>query len=207
MNEPGSTSAQYSPTVRRLHFLVAILVTVQLVIGLTMSPRHTPGLFLSHQLIGLSIAALVVLHWLWLVARERQQLAQLLPVTRPGLRAVGCDLVGLLKGKTPPAGPRPGLPALVHGLGLLALTAVAAFGTAVYVLIRIGHVRSNLGETLANIHVFFAWILIVYWCGHVLLAIAHEARGDHVIARMFRLAQQGEAGRGPESGDTPTSRG
>ncbi len=188
MNEPHHGPG-FSPALRRLHFAVAVLVTVQIVIGLTMSPRHTPGLFLSHQLIGLTIAALVLLYWLRLFARERGQLGQLLPVTGPALCAVRSDLLGLLRGQMPENGPRPGIPALIHGLGLLALTAVAALGTGIYVLIRLHAPRSGIHEVLDDLHVFFAWVLIIYWCGHVLLAIVHEARGDHIIARMFRLGR------------------
>jgi len=179
-------AAAFSPALRRLHFLVAILVTVQLVIGLTMG-HDTPNLFLSHQLIGLGIAALVLLHWLWLFAGERGQLAHLLPFGGEARRAVFADIAGLTRGRVPEGGPRAGLPALVHGLGLLALTAVAALGTGIYVLIRLHLSRSELAETLGDVHSFFAWVLIVYWCGHVLLAVLHEARGDRVIGRMFRL--------------------
>lgn len=186
MDSPAAAD-DYAATLRRLHFAVAILVSVQLVIGLVMSPRHTPELFLSHQLIGLAIAALVLLHWLWLLARGRDQLAHLLPISRGARRPVASDITALADGRLPSGGPRPGLAAAIHGLGLLALTAVAVFGTALYILIRMHHLRSDLGETLEDVHDFFAWVLIVYWCGHVLLAVAHEARGDHVIARMFRL--------------------
>ncbi|MGH8427210.1 MAG: cytochrome b/b6 domain-containing protein [Gammaproteobacteria bacterium] len=188
MNEPRYGPG-FSPALRRLHFAVAVLVTAQIVIGLTMSPRQTPTLFLSHQLIGLTIAALVLLHWLWLFARERGQLEHLIPLRAPALRAVGYDLRGLLRGRLPAGGPRPGLPALIHGLGLLALTAVAGLGTGIYVLIRTHHTHTAADEILSELHVFFAWVLIVYWCGHVLLALVHEARGDHVIARMFRLGR------------------
>ncbi|MGH8428524.1 MAG: cytochrome b/b6 domain-containing protein [Gammaproteobacteria bacterium] len=179
--------AGFSPAIRRLHFAVAVLVTTQLVIGLTMSPKQTPELFLSHQLIGLTIAALVLLHWMWLFTRERGQLAQLIPLRASALRAVGCDLHGVLHGRMPEGGPRPGLPALIHGLGLLALTAVAGLGTGIYVLIRLNHTHSEAGKVLSELHVFFAWVVIVYWCGHVLLALVHEATGDHVIARMLKL--------------------
>lgn|GEM_PF-916057 len=180
------TSPAFNPALRRLHFFVAILVTAQIVIGLTMS-HDTPNLFLAHQLTGLAIAALVVLHWLWLFARQRDQLAHLVPLGRDARRAIGADLAGLKRGQLPAGGPRAGLPALIHGLGLLALTAVAALGTGIYILIRLHHARSEVGEILGDLHVFFAWVLIVYWCGHVLLAVGHEARGDHVIPRMFRL--------------------
>lgn len=184
----GTLSAsEFGATLRRLHFSVAVLVTVQLVIGLVMEPRDTPRLFLAHQLIGLVIAAIVLVHWAWLLLRGRAQLANLFPYTGGRLRDVISELGGLLRGRVPASGPRPGLAGLVHGLGLLALTAVAALGTVIYVLIRTHHVRSGLGETVGDLHVFFAWVLIVYWCGHVLLATVHEARGDHVIARILRL--------------------
>ncbi|MGH8274826.1 MAG: cytochrome b/b6 domain-containing protein [Gammaproteobacteria bacterium] len=189
-----SPTSNFSPAIRRLHFAVAILVTTQLVIGLTMSPKHTPELFLSHQLIGLTIAALVLLHWLWLFSRERDQLAHLVPLRAPALRAVGCDLRGLLHGRMPAGGPRPGLPALIHGLGLLALTTVAGLGTGIYVLIRLHHTHSEVGKVLSELHVIFAWVVIVYWCGHVLLALVHEATGDHVIARMLKLGSGADSG-------------
>lgn len=188
MNEPHSTP-DFSPAIRRLHFAVAVLVTTQLVIGLTMNPRHTPELFLSHQLIGLTIAALVLLHWLWLFTHEREQLAHLVPLRAPALCAMRDDLRGLFRGQMPAGGAQPGLPALIHGLGLLALTAVAALGTGIYVLIRIHYRHSEVGNILDNLHVFFAWVVIVYWGGHVLLALVHEATGDHVIARMLKLGR------------------
>lgn len=186
MTEPTTT---FSPALRRLHLAVAVLVTTQLVIGLVMSPRHTPQLFLAHQLIGLVIAALVLVHWLWLVGPGRAQLANLFPYGGAGTRTVLDELAQVMRLRMPASGPRPGLPGLIHGLGLLALTAVAGLGTALYVLIRTRHIRSSLGETLGGLHTFFAWLLIVYWCGHVLLAMAHEARGDHVIARILRLGR------------------
>lgn len=183
----GPGAEEFSPQLRRLHFGVAALVTVQLVIGLVMSPRHTPNLFLSHQLLGLAIAALVLLHWLWLLGAGRDQLRNLFPYSGSGLRAVGAELLALRRGRLPESGPRPGLAGLVHGLGLLALTAVAGLGTVLYVLIRTHDTRSGLAATVADLHSFFAWLVIVYWAGHVLLAAVHEARGERVIARMLRL--------------------
>lgn len=193
MHSPADAASTYAPTLRRLHFTVAVLVSVQLVIGLAMSPRHTPALFRSHQLIGLAIMALVLVHWLWLIARGRDQLAHLMPMSRSAWQPILIDAAALAQGRLPPGGPRPGLAAAIHGLGLLALTVVAVFGTAMYPLILVHHLRSDLGETLEDIHSFFAWVLVVYWCGHVLLAVVHEARGDHVIAAMFRWRREAAA--------------
>ncbi len=182
---PGAdASPGFSPTIRRLHLLVALLVTLQILLGLVMN-RDTPRLFLGHQYLGLAIVTLVLIHWLWLVTRERTQLAHLFPLESKYRQAVLRDLAGLRHGREPETGPRPGLPALIHGLGLLALTLVAALGAAIFVLIQRGTVRSPAGEAITDLHIFFAWVLIIYWVGHVLLAGIHELRGERVIARMF----------------------
>lgn len=179
----------FSPVLRRLHLTVAVLVTAQLASGLVMSPRRTPSLFLAHQMVGLAIAALVLLHWAWLVNSARDQLKNLFDYSGRSMRKAAGEMRYLLRGRSAAAGPQPGLASLVHGLGLLALTAVAGFGTGIYVLIRTHHVRSSAGEVLVDLHVFFAWVLIAYWCGHVLMAVMHEAQGDHVIARMFHIGR------------------
>ena len=166
---------------------VALLVTTQIVIGLVMD-RHTPLLVQTHFYLGLTIAALVLWHWIWILAREPALLHHLFPWSPRRLAGAVADVRSALKGQLPHSGPSgSSLVGLVHGLGLLALTAVAAFGTCIFVLLRLHMGHSELAETIEDFHVTFAWILIVYWGGHVLLATVHEARGDHVIARMFRL--------------------
>lgn len=179
--------ARWSRAIRRLHLSVALLVTIQIVIGLVMG-RHTLFLVKTHFYLGLVIAAIVLLHWAWLLTRERQLLGHLFPWTPSSLRAAVSDAIDAAGGKLPQSGPSgSSLAGLVHGLGLLALTAVAALGTTIFVLLELRLGRSELAETIKDLHTTFAWILIVYWCGHFLLAAVHEAQGDHVIARMFRL--------------------
>lgn len=185
INQPIPAPAAWSRPIRRLHFTVALLVTVQIVIGLVMD-SHTPLLVQTHFYIGLTIAALVLWHWLWILTRERGLLHHLFPWTPSRLAQAFRDARGALGGTLPQSGPSgSSLAGLVHGLGLLALTVVAALGTCIFILLRLNMGRSGLIETIKDLHVVFAWILIVYWCGHVLLAVVHEANGDHVIARMF----------------------
>lgn len=166
--------------------LIASFVTIQIVIGLTMT-AHTPTLFLSHQIIGLTIAAIVLAHWIWLLIAEPEQLSNLYPLTSEKWQAIRSDITALRRGVPPSSGPGPGLPALVHGLGLLSLTAVATFGTAIFVIIHWGNIRTATAHTIVDLHVFFAWLLIIYWVGHVSLAITHETKGDRIMARIFSL--------------------
>ncbi|MGH8128263.1 MAG: cytochrome b/b6 domain-containing protein [Gammaproteobacteria bacterium] len=189
MDNTRTNPTDWSQAIRRLHFTVAVLVTLQIVAGLVMS-HQTPWLMQTHFYLGLTIAALVLIHWYWLLTRERVLLTHLFPWSPRRLAGAVGDIRSALKGQLPRSGPSgSALAGLVHGLGLLALTAVAALGTTIFILIRLHQARSGLSEVIRNIHVVFAWILIVYWCGHVLLAVVHEARGDHVIARMFGRSQ------------------
>lgn len=179
--------ASWSPAIRRLHFAIALLVTIQIIFGLVMG-HDTPRLLLAHFYLGLTVAALVVLHWLWLLGRERALLRHLFPWTPRHLANALGDLRATFRRQFPQSGPSGStLPGLVHGLGLLALTAIAALGTTIFILIKLQMGRTELAETIKDLHVLFAWILIVYWVGHVLLAVFHEATNDHVIVRMFRL--------------------
>lgn len=188
MNE--QIPARWSHSIRRLHFTVALLVTVQIIIGLTMD-RHTPKLVLTHFYMGLAISALVLWHWFWILTCERPLLHHLFPWSPRRLVQAAADARAAIGGKLPQSGPSgSNLAGLVHGLGLLALTAVAALGTTLFVLIQLNMTHTELREVIEDLHATFAWFLIVYWCGHVLLATVHEARGDHVIARMFRMGKQ-----------------
>jgi len=185
MNE--QTLARWSGPIRRLHMTVALLVTVQIIIGLTMD-RHTPTLVWVHFYLGLAISALVLWHWFWILIRERPLLHHLFPWSPRRLGEAIADARAAIGGKLPQSGPSgSSLAGLVHGFGLLTLTAVAALGTTLFILIELHMAKSELGEIIEDLHATFAWFLIVYWCGHVLLASIHEARGDHVIARMFRF--------------------
>ncbi len=181
--------ARWSGSIRRLHLTVALLVTIQIIIGLTMD-RHTPNLVWTHFYLGLTISALVLWHWFWILTRERPLLHHLFPWSPRRLGEAVADARAAIGGKLPESGPSgSSLAGLVHGLGLLALTAVAALGTTLFVLIKLNLAKSELGEVIEDLHATFAWFLIVYWCGHVLLATIHEARGDHVIARMFKFGK------------------
>lgn len=185
MTTQPATKTSWSTPIRRLHFMVALLVTTQITIGLVMG-RETPRLVRTHYYLGLTIAALVLWHWIWLLTRERNLLSHLFPWSRHQWAEAISTLGQTLKGKLPQSGPGgSSLVGVVHGLGLLALTAVAALGTTFFIVTHLHHGHRALAEAILDAHATFAWILIIYWCGHVLLAVIHEIRGDRVISRMF----------------------
>ncbi len=180
-----ASPAAWSRAIQRLHFSVALLVTIQIVIGLIMD-RNTSWLLQTHFYLGLTIAALVLWHWTWLLTRERSLLHNLFPWSPRRLVEAWGAIRDALNKTLPQSGPAgSSLVGLVHGLGLLALTAVAALGTLIFILIQLHAGRGEAAEVIENIHIALAWILVVYWCGHVLLALMHQMRGDPVITRMF----------------------
>jgi cytochrome b561 len=185
MSPTQESPANWSQAIRRLHFSVALLVTIQIIIGLIMD-RNTSWLLQTHFYLGLTIAALVLWHWTWLLTQERILLHHLFPWSPRRLAEAWGAIRDALKKTLPQSGPAgSSLVGLVHGLGLLALTAVAALGTLIFILIQLHAGRSEAAEIIENIHIALAWILIVYWGGHVLLALVHQMRGDPVITRMF----------------------
>jgi len=162
IQQPTQTPAAWSRAIRRIHFAVAILVTIQLVIGLVMD-HDTPLLVQTHFYVGLTIAALVLWHWIWLLTRERKLLHHLFPWSAPRLAQAAGEIRSALGGRLPRSGPSgSALPGLVHGLGLLALTAVAALGTCIFILFQLHMGRSDLADVVKDVHATFAWILIVY---------------------------------------------
>ena len=92
MKALDNQARRWSRPLRLLHLLLAIGVTVQLSIGSFMhSPRQgRPDSFgfETHEILGLTLLALVVLHWLWSLTHPNEGLRHLFPWTRAGLRRV-----------------------------------------------------------------------------------------------------------------------
>jgi len=157
--------------------------------------RHTSWLVQTHFYLGLTISVLVLWHWTWLLTRERALFRNLFPWPPRRLAEDWDDIRCTLKKTFPQSSPAgSSLVGLVHGLGLFALTAMSALGTLIFILIQPHAERNEAAEVIESIHITLAWILIVYWCGHVLLALVHN---DPMITRMFsrsRSASQTQKG-------------
>jgi cytochrome b561 len=190
MATPEFPVTKWSRPLRLIHFLLAATVTAQLFIGSFMrSPR--PGRpdsfgFMSHEAIGATILALVAVHWLWSFSHPDEGIRHLFPWTRTGMRNIVDELRQAIRHRRmQPGGPgHAGLAGFVHGLGLIAISAVAIAGGAFYLsrLLGVGHHALKLIE---DIHDTFAVVAWGYWGGHLAATIVHSLLRRPVWRRMF----------------------
>lgn len=152
-----------------LHFGLAITVTLQLLFALLMQNGY-PRIFILHEINGLLIVLIVLIHWSWSVFSHQYNLSHLFPWTKQGFSAIINDLNILVqRGKPPEGGPRLGLPGFIHGLGFLAVTGMAFTGFLIFISIQL-----KLGWHLPKtFHSMIADLVWIYWVGHVLMAITH----------------------------------
>ncbi|MGH8398540.1 MAG: cytochrome b/b6 domain-containing protein [Gammaproteobacteria bacterium] len=186
-------TGQWSRSLRLIHLLLAIGVTAQLFIGSFMHsphPGHPDTLgFEIHEILGATILVLIILHWLWSLTHPNEGLRHLFPWTRAGMLNVGKELwQGIRYQRLPPGGPGKdgGLAGFIHGLGLLAITAMVITGATFY-FSRMGGAGKSTLEIIEDIHDTFAVIAWIYWGGHLAAAVLHSLLGRPVLKRMFRL--------------------
>jgi cytochrome b561 len=183
---------------RLLHLGLALAVTAQLALSLVMPApgvhhhRHTPlqaDSFEIHEWVGMATLGIVLAHWLWTAfARESVGLSRLFPWRSRARREVYSDLRGLGSRQLPHGGPRGGLPGLVHGLGLLAVSGMALTGSVIFFWLPENGAAVPAGaKNVIEIHQFIANFVWVYWFGHVGLAVLHRLAGHDTLRAMFRL--------------------
>lgn len=191
---------------RSAHFAVVMTVMVQLASGSVMVPPladHGAGdiWFATHTLLGVATAGAVTLLWMTVLAKPRREGKMrnaLFPWFSSQCRAaVVHDLVCLairLRARRLPhtADTSRALAPAVHGLGLLAATAVVATGALGW--------YAELQPLLA-LHPALVTLLWVYLGGHTGFALLHQMAGDGRLGHMFlflpwrRVRQTEENGR------------
>lgn len=176
---------------RALHLAVLLTVIEQLLTSRVME-RPLPGedpdwLFALHQQVGLVGLGVLSLFWLWTLMRDRREtrLQRLFPwfsrvALGEALGDVRAVVRSLSRGKAPPLH-LDALASAVHGLGLLLATFLAMSGAAWFALFT----GTPYGRIALEAHVLAGNVMWVYLIAHALAALAHEARGDQVFARMF----------------------
>ncbi len=174
---------------RILHWLLVITVTFQLLSSLYMADTPTQFLFPIHELVGLGAGVIVIIFWLYVYANG--DLGILLPWNHAGAAVIGRDLLGLLRGRLPPAGRRVGLSSFVHGLGLLALTGSGFTGLFLFFLAPMGaHASPADAIDFTNLsldHKFFGKLVWAYFVGHIVFALLHQLRSGHIFGDIFRF--------------------
>lgn len=179
---------------RLLHLGLAVTVTIQLLVSLFMTPpgsseaqtATTQAGFVVHKWVGMAALIIVLAHWLWTVMSSgKEGLAHLFPWGRNGRREIGSDIRVLLSRKLVEGGPRGGLPGLVHGLGLLAVTAMIVTGGALFVLWPSSGKPGELADNIGDLHSLLANFVWAYWYGHIAMAVFHQVTGHGTLRRMF----------------------
>ncbi len=181
---------------RFLHLGLALTVTIQLLVSLVMVPTgsHHPSTpvghvwFIVHEWVGLCALMIVLAHWTWSIASSgTASLSHLFPFNREGRQRVNVELRELISGRLSHGGPRGGLAGLVHGLGLMAVSAIAITGGMLFLMLPAHGNPSAFTHNVGELHSLISELVWTYWFGHIGMALLHQFRGDRTLRRMFRL--------------------
>lgn len=198
---------KYDRITRWLHVGLALTVLVQLFSSLFMqvpSAGHTgtePGaiFFHIHRSSGIGAAGLIMLHWLWqLTGHVANGWGHLFPwFSANRMRKLKSDLLAL------PKWMRNGFPdqrhetlplaGAVHGLGLLAVTGMAATGTTIFFRMGLDGGMPPAVLRIADVHAFIAGFVWIYVIGHAGMAVFHQLTGTPLISDMFNLTRKRDA--------------
>ena len=190
---------RYDRPTRWLHAGIALGVTAQLGLSLIMNAPDDKDeilasgmpliLFQLHELIGFVLLALLLLHWLWSLSGHVQGgLGHLFPwFSRQRMVALRNELMEVKKLKLSDPEKNNTLAGAVHGLGLLAATAMATTGAVIFFnLSDTGHMTRS-GEVFHNIHGVIAPLMWAYLIGHFAISVIHKRMGHKNVNDMFSL--------------------
>lgn len=194
MTTPEAKTSYWSRPLRLIHLLLALAVTSQLFLGSFMRSPH-PGRpdsasFEAHEILGATILVLIIVHWIWSCTHPNEGVRHLFPWTRAGMRNIFADVRTAVRDlRLPPGGPgnnEGGLAGFIHGLGLLAITAMVIIG-GTFFLSRLAGASHRSLETIENIHDIFAIVVWIYWGGHLAVTVLHSLLRQPVWKRMFSV--------------------
>lgn len=195
-----SAPQEWDWATRLLHFGLAVTVTLQLFNSLAVE-QPEPGYALSgfealmldiHEWLGMAAFVIILLHWAWsLWGLGGYGARHLLPWNKEGRAGAAAGLRELLKGKLPAGGPQNKLSGIIHGLGLLAVLAIAATGAVLFFSLPENGRPTALTDLASELHESIATLVWVYWGGHTGMALLHHfISHDQVLPRMFRLTRK-----------------
>ena len=187
---------KYDPLTRLLHLFVALGVTTQMLSSLVMiypkPGRLSNQWYEVHEAAGISLLAVVSLHWLWALARTiwRGETLMLFPwLSTTKLRALWEDVVetldGLRHARLPDGRETKPLPTAVQGAGLLLALFMAGTGTILALGMAPDGGLSLLLRAVKDVHEAAAPLIWVYLIAHPLLGLAHQLAGHRTLSRMF----------------------
>ena len=190
-----SESVQDWPrSTRWIHVGFALVVTFLLFSELDMKAiwkkfgelpfRHL--LFHAHMWVGMFATIIVIAFWTQ-VFYNKSIRSHLFPYSGEYLENICRDIKGLADRRLPPSGMRGGLPGMIHGLGLLAVTGMALLGFIMFFLIPNYGVAAPISfyQIPKKLHDFLSSFVWLYWWGHISMATLHAAKSPAIL-RIFR---------------------
>jgi len=183
---------------RAVHGGLALAVLAQLLTSLAMQgpDEVQPGdlLFQVHRYSGLAATGFALTLWLVVLMRRRgSDLGALLPwISAARLESLWSDIrlhaTALLRFRLPAHDPDAALPAAVHGLGLLLITAMAISGAVYFLQVALGlHSAEPEGMVAMTVHLALANLVWVYLIAHAGLAILHHLLRSASLTEMWSL--------------------
>ena len=185
---------EWPRSTRWIHVGFALVVTFLLFSELDMKAiwkkvgelpfRHL--LFHAHMWVGMFATVIVVAFWVQ-VFYNKSIRAHIFPYSGEYLDNVCTDIKGLANGILPPNGMRGGVPGMIHGLGLLAVTGMALMGFIMFFLIPNYGVAAPIGfyQLPKKMHDFLSSFVWLYWWGHIGMATLHASKSPAIL-RIFR---------------------
>jgi cytochrome b561 len=184
------TRQKYDDVTLGLHAVLAVGVVCQLLLSMVMHVPAGVGLgvhdwhreaFEIHARVGLGVAAVCALHWLWLCAPlSYPGIRSLFPWTQRDQREILIrDIRNFLRFKAPTRGGRSPLVGTVHGLGLVAVTGSAAGGIVNYLGYFVGApVPTLVLHWVGRCHIALGYLIGLFIIGHGSMAVRHWQRRE-----------------------------
>lgn len=192
-------SARFDRGTRVLHALLATSVMLQLALSAVMRVPPGPGLgpfdwhrkaFEIHARVGLVVAAICALHWIWSFGpRARPGAGYFFPwLRREGRRELLADAYKMMRLRRDLRSTSNRAVATIHSLGLLAVTAQAGTGFVTYLAYWVGYgIPKAMLHDVERFHVVMRLVLWMFVCGHILMTLLHYLAEDKGITAIFAV--------------------
>ncbi|MHB1579483.1 MAG: cytochrome b/b6 domain-containing protein [Acidithiobacillus ferrooxidans] len=186
----------FDNTTKIIHLAMAVVLTLQMCIGLLVHDPQTRFFLYLHEYVGILSALVIFVEWLWIYTAS--QFSVLFPWNRAGISLVVKDIRNLGRHVLPEGGDTVGLSGFWHGIGILSFTFMALTGTILLFVLPGGHSILGLHSTdfvlytrISLYHRLMSYLAWVYLLGHVLFAILHQLTGNDVFGRIFLFRRDG----------------
>ena len=117
---------EFDDTTKIIHFVMAIVLTGQMFLGLVVHDPRTKLYLYVHEYVGIASTIIILLEWLWIYTAS--QFSILFPWTRAGMQHIVRDIKNLGEHILPEGGNTVGLSGFWHGIGIISFTLMALTG-------------------------------------------------------------------------------